>query len=76
MRLSNGHSLLRQHVIAVDISLGLPPVLLLVQPEGLAAVAAVAAYDVFCGLQVTEFDGFLHFFLYHFILLSNCFGLR
>ena len=32
--------------------------------------AAVAAYDVFCGLQVTEFDSFLRSFLCHFILLS------
>ena len=31
---------------------------------------AVATYDVFCGLQVTEFDSFLRFFLVHFILLS------
>ena len=30
-----------------------------------------AAYGVFCGLQVTEFDSFLRFFLCHFILLSN-----
>jgi hypothetical protein len=37
-----------------------------------AALAAVAASDVFCGRQVTEFDSFLHF---HFILLSRCFGL-
>jgi hypothetical protein len=32
---------------------------------------AVAAYGVFCGLQVTDFDSFLRFFLSHFILLSN-----
>jgi hypothetical protein len=32
---------------------------------------AVAAYGVFCGLQVTDFDSFLRFFLCHFILLSN-----
>jgi len=31
---------------------------------------AVAAYGVFCGLQVAEFDSFLRFFLCHFILLS------
>jgi hypothetical protein len=37
--------------------------------------AAVAAYGVFGGLQVTEFDRFLHSFLCHFILLSICFGL-
>ncbi len=30
-----------------------------------------AAYGVFCGLQVTEFDSFLSSFLCHFILLSN-----
>ena len=33
--------------------------------------AVDAAYGVFCGLQVTEFDSFLRFFLCHFILLSN-----
>ena len=32
---------------------------------------AVAAYGVFCGLQVTDFDGFRRFFLSHFILLSR-----
>jgi len=32
---------------------------------------AVAAYGVFCGLQVRDFDSFLRFFLCHFILLSN-----
>ena len=32
---------------------------------------AVTASGVFCGLQVTEFDSFLRFFLCHFILLSN-----
>jgi len=32
---------------------------------------AVTAYGVFCGLQVTEFDRFLRFFLCHFILLFN-----
>ena len=32
---------------------------------------AVAAYGVFCWLQVTDFDSFLRFFLCHFILLSN-----
>ena len=32
---------------------------------------ADAAYGVFCGLQVTESDSFLRFFLCHFILLSN-----
>ncbi len=74
MRLSNGHSLYRQHKSAVDIASGLPQALSLVQPKGLPAamaVAAVAAKDVFCGLQVTEFDSFLSSFLCHFILLSN-----
>jgi hypothetical protein len=33
--------------------------------------AVVAASGVFCGLQVTDFDSFLRFFLCHFILLSN-----
>ena len=32
---------------------------------------AVTASGVLCGLQVTEFDSFLRFFLCHFILLSN-----
>ncbi len=32
--------------------------------------AVDAAYGVFCGLQVTEFDSFLRFFLCHFVLLS------
>ena len=32
---------------------------------------AVAASGVFCGLQVTDFDSFLRFFLSHFFLLSN-----
>ena len=31
---------------------------------------ADATYDVFRGLQVTESDSFLRFFLVHFILLS------
>jgi hypothetical protein len=33
--------------------------------------SAVAGYGVFCGLQVTDFDSFLRFFLCHFILLCN-----
>ena len=70
-----GHSLLRQHENAVDIALGLPRVLLPVQPEGVAAGAAVAASDVFCGRQVTDLESFLLFFLFHFIFLSRCFGL-
>ena len=32
---------------------------------------AGAASGILCGLQVTEFDRFLRFFLCHFILLSN-----
>jgi hypothetical protein len=39
-----------------------------------AAVAATAAFGVFCGLQVTGFDSFLRFFLCHFIPLSRWFG--
>jgi hypothetical protein len=37
--------------------------------------AVVAASGVFCGLQVTDFDSFLRFFLCHFILLSIRCGL-
>jgi hypothetical protein len=65
VRLSNGYSLLRQQENAVDIASGVS-----VQPKAVA-VAAVAASGVSCGLQVTEFDSFLRFFLCHFILLSN-----
>ena len=36
-------------------------------------MAAVAAFGVFDWFQVTDFNGFLSFFLCHFILLS-CFG--
>ena len=36
----------------------------------------VATFDVFSGLQVADFDSFLRFFLFHFILLSRWFGLR
>ena len=36
----------------------------------------VATFDVFSGLQVADFDSFLCFFLFHFILLSRWFGLR
>ena len=35
------------------------------------AVTAIAASGVFCGLQVTDFDSLLRFFLCHSILLSN-----
>ena len=35
----------------------------------------VATFDVFSGLQVADFDSFLRFFLFHFILLSRWFGL-
>ena len=78
MRLSNGHSLYRQHKSAVDIASGLPQALSLVQPKGLAAamaVAAVAAEDVFCGRQVTELESFSRFFLFHFIFPFRFFGL-
>ena len=34
-----------------------------------------AAFGVFCGLQVTDFDSFLRFFVFHFILLSGWSGL-
>ena len=37
--------------------------------------AVDAAYGIFCGLQVAEFDSFLRFFLCHFVLLSIWFGL-
>jgi hypothetical protein len=37
----------------------------------LAQQPAVAAYGVFCGLQVADFDSFRRFFLSHFILLSR-----
>jgi hypothetical protein len=73
-----GYSLYRHHKSAVDIASGLPQALSLVQPKGLAAamaVTAVAAKDVFCGLQVTELESFPRFFLFHFIFLSRCFGL-
>lgn len=53
---------------AIATAWGAIPVLALVQQP---AVAVVAAYGVFCGLQVTDFDSFLRFFLCHFILLSN-----
>jgi hypothetical protein len=71
MRLSNGHSLLRQHENAVGIASGLP------QRKGMAAsaVAAVAASDVVCGRQVTELESFPRFFLFHFIFPFRCFGL-
>jgi hypothetical protein len=77
VRLSNGHSLYREHKSAVDIASGLPQALSL-QPKGLPAamaVAAVVAKDVFCGLQVTELESFPRFFLFHFIFPFRCFGL-
>ena len=70
MRLSNGHSLYRQRENAVGIASGL-----LAKPTGMAAVAAVAASDVFCGRQITELESFPRSFLFHFIFLSRCFGL-
>ena len=79
VRLSNGHSLYRQHKSAVDIASGRPQAVSLVQPKGLPAamaVAAVAAKDVFCGLQVTELESFPRFFLFHFIFLFVVLALR
>jgi len=38
------------------------------------SATASATFGVFYGLQVTDFDGFLSFFMCHFILLS-CLGL-
>ena len=52
---------------AVATARGGPRVLSLMQQPAVA----VTAYGVFCGLQVTEFDRFLRFFLCHFIPLSN-----
>jgi hypothetical protein len=73
---SNGYALLNlcERATLTELSGGLQPpdanrVLFLVQQP--AAEPAVAASDVSCGRQVTEFDSFLHF---HFILLSRCFG--
>ena len=54
-------------VKAIATAWGGPRVLSLMQQPAMA----VTAYGVFCGLQVTEFDSFLRFFLCHFILLSN-----
>jgi hypothetical protein len=45
---------------------------LLLSPCGAFRLIAAAAFGVFGWFQVTDFDGFLSFFL-HFILLS-CFG--
>ena len=67
MRLSNGYPLWND-VHAGATARGGSRVLSLIQPP---TVAVMAAYGVFCGLQVTDFDGFLRFFLCHFILLSN-----
>jgi len=54
-------------VKAVATAWGRPRVLSLMQQPAMA----VTAHGVFCGLQVTESDSFLRFFLCHFILLSN-----
>lgn len=35
------------------------------------ASAPTAAFGIFCGLQIAEFDQFLRFFLCHFIRLSH-----
>ena len=66
MRLSNGYPLWND-VHAGATARGGSRVLSLIQQP----TVAVAAYGVFCGLQVTDFDSFLRFFLCHFILLSN-----
>ena len=66
MRLSNGYPLWND-VHAGATARGGSRVLSLIQQPAVA----VAAYGVFCGLQVTDFDSFLRFFLCHFILLSN-----
>jgi len=66
VRLSNGYPLWND-VHAGATARGGSRVLSLIQQP----TVAVAAYGVFCGLQVTDFDSFLRFFLCHFILLSN-----
>ena len=66
MRLSNGYPLWND-VHAGATARGGSRVLSLIQQPAVA----VAAYGVFCGLQVTDFDSFLRFFLCHFILLCN-----
>ena len=57
MRLSNGYCLLN-HVNAVATAWGVPRVLFLVQQRGelVAVMTVAAAYGVFCGLQVTDFN--------------------
>jgi hypothetical protein len=47
--------------------------LTLVYP-GASTMVATATFGVFDWFQVTDFNGFLSFFMCHFILLS-CFGL-
>ena len=54
-------------VKAIATAWGGPRVLSLMQQPAMA----VTAHGVFGGLQVTESDSFLRFFLCHFILLSN-----
>jgi hypothetical protein len=86
VRLSNGYSLLNlcERATLTELSGGLQPpdairVLFLAQQRAkLPAVepAAVPATDVFCGRQVTDLDGFLRFFLCHFILLSRWLAFR
>ena len=60
VRLSNGHSLSRPGIEVVTA----------------CALATTATFGVFSELQVADFDSFLRFFLFHFILLSRWFGLR
>src|SRR6476659_10233459 len=69
VRLSNGHSLLRQWLNATATAWDGSRVLSLKQPP------AVAAKDVFCGLQVTDLESFPHFFPFHLIFPFCCFGL-
>jgi hypothetical protein len=73
VRLSNGHPLWND-VNAIATAWDAIPVLALVQQPAVAV--AVAASGVFCGLQVTDFDSFLRFFLCHFILLSIAWAFR
>src|SRR5258707_3530003 len=60
-------------VIAIATAWDVPRLPALVQQRG---VAAVAASGGFCGLQITDFDRFLRFFLCHFILLSIALAFR
>jgi hypothetical protein len=61
-------------VNAIATARDVPRFLALVQQR--AMVAAVAASGVFSGLQITDFDSFLRFFLCHFILLSIAWAFR